>query len=347
MSITESYIRHSVFVQRFAGGRVNEAKVILFRILKQVNDRLLLEPTEFQLGRLESLNRDINNMLGRGFNELKTHQNDMITNFAESEATFALKALQVETSVILSIPAPAQVVQAVFKAGMDLPIGPGKLTINEALNQFGNKKAFEINRIVNDGILIGDTTKQVAANVSDIVKGRHSAQVDTLTRTIINTASNQAHKAVNIQNSSILDGEEWLSVLDVHVTLICAGRDGRVYPVGKGPYPPALWNCRSLRVPKLKPEFDLIGDIGTRASKGATGGKQVREGTKFDSWLRGQPANFQNEYFSQFTDGQEKAKLFRIGKLPIQSFRSETGVNFTLEDLQAMSPVEFERANII
>lgn len=347
MSVEDSYTRHNVFVQRFAGGQVKEASTVLLGILNQVDDRLLLEPTEFQAGRLTTLKSDINFILSSGFEGLTTHHNDMIVKFSESEAVFAQKALQIETSVILSTPAAAQITAAVFNTGMDVPIGPGRLTISEALGRFGNKKAFEINQIINDGILFGDTTKQVAANVSDMVKGRHRAQLDTLTRTVINSASNQAHKAVNIENSSLLDGEEWVSALDVHTTLICAGRDGRVYPVGRGPYPPALWNCRSVRVPKLKPEFDLIKDRGTRASKGAKGGKQVGEATKFDSWLRGQPANFQDEYFSQFTDGKEKAKLFRIGKLPIQSFRTETGVNLTLDQLKALVPVEIQRGNLI
>ena len=62
--------------------------------------------------------------------------------------------------------------------------------------------------------------------------------------------------------------------------------------------------------------------------------------------MRSQPAKFQDEYFSQFTDGKQKAALFRRGDLKIEQFRNETGVNYTLEQLKALEPLAFEKANI-
>lgn len=42
---------------------------------------------------------------------------------------------------------------------------------------------------------------------------------------------------------------EWVSVIDERTTDICYDRDGRIYDYGKGPLPPAHFNCRSKTVP--------------------------------------------------------------------------------------------------
>ena len=91
-------------------------------------------------------------------------------------------------------------------------------------------------------------------------------------------------------------------------------------------------NCRSVRVPVFKPEFNI--------------GRKPKQKKDFDGWLRGQSAEFQDEYFSQFPDGLEKAALFRRGKLPIQAFRDETGRDFTLEQLRSLEPLAFDKANL-
>ena len=105
-------------------------------------------------------------------------------------------------------------------------------------------------------------------------------------------------------------------------------------------------NCRSLRIPVVKPEFAKGSQSAVRPSVGPKGAKQVSGNVKFDGWMRNQPASFQDEYFSQFADGKEKAALFRRGGLKIQQFRDETGKNYSLDQLKALEPIAFEKANI-
>ena len=94
-------------------------------------------------------------------------------------------------------------------------------------------------------------------------------------------------------------------------------------------------NCRSQRVPILKDEFAI-----NPKSDSVVGGRT------FDDWLRGQDAGFQDEYFSQFPDGKDKAALFRRGGLDIQQFRNETGVEYSLDQLRGLEPLAFKKANI-
>lgn len=107
----------------------------------------------------------------------------------------------------------------------------------------------------------------------------------------------------------------------------------------------SVHNCRSTTIPVIDDNLDKEDLSGKRAAKGDKAGP-VSANLDFDSWLRRQSASFQDEYFAQFTDGKEKAKLFRLGKLPIQKFRNELGVNYSLDELRSLDPIAFDRANI-
>lgn len=50
-------------------------------------------------------------------------------------------------------------------------------------------------------------------------------------------------------NNELLPRELYVAVLDSRTTAICRSFNGKVFPVGSGPYPPLHWNCRSTRVP--------------------------------------------------------------------------------------------------
>ena len=119
--------------------------------------------------------------------------------------------------------------------------------------------------------------------------------------------------------------------------------DGRVYNLsisGDETYMAngfAVHNCRSTTDPSIKPEF---------AADKKPGGSSRPSSADFGVWLKNQPAGFQDEYFSKFTDGAEKARLFRIGKLPIDRFGDELGAEYSLDQLRALNPVAFQKAGI-
>jgi SPP1 gp7 family putative phage head morphogenesis protein len=346
MTIEDVLTRRQVFNQSFAGGEAKKAEQMLSRIYKKIQARLLRDPSEFEMQRLTLLRNDINRILDLDFQDMNKLIVDDSLEFAQDEGTFMYRALSAETSVILALPAIEQIKQAVLQAGMDLPVGNSTLTINEALDQFAKKKGLEIRQVINDGILTGQTNIQIADQIKDFGDNLHKGQINALVRTSINNASSQARRIVTNNNADILQGDEWVATLDSRTTLICGGRDGRIFPIDSGPYPPAHWNCRSLRVPKVKDEFALDDGLGKRPQVGADGPEQVTDKRTFNSFMKAQPADFQDEYFSQFPDGLEKAALFRRGGLTIDRFRNELGKNYTLEQLRALEPLAFTKANI-
>lgn len=342
MSAEDALTRRQLFIQRFAEGRANEAEKTLVRIYAKAQARLLRDPDAITAGRLTSVQQDINRLLASEFVDLNAGIRQGVLDFAEDQANFTTAALQAESTVLLNSVSLATLDQTVMSRGLDTPLGAGKITLDEALDSFAVNKRRELMTVINDGILLGQSTTEIANQVREHAALRPKSQVKTLVRTLVNHTAAMAEKSVVEENQDFFSKEEWVATLDTRTTLICAGRDGMTYPLGTGPYPPAHWNCRSHRVPILKDEFALPQGKTKRPSEVDT----VTGQTKFDGWLRKQPSDFQDEYFMQFPDGLDKAALFRRGELPIQRFRMETGRDYTLEELRNLEPLAFRKANI-
>jgi SPP1 gp7 family putative phage head morphogenesis protein len=101
-------------------------------------------------------------------------------------------------------------------------------------------------------------------------------------------------------------------------------------------------NCRSTIIPKVDPRYNLLSEVkGERPAIGAKGVEQVSGQSTYGGWLRKQPASFQNEAL-----GPDRAKLFRQGGLSIGKFTNFDGRTYTLDELRALHPLAFEKANI-
>lgn len=110
-------------------------------------------------------------------------------------------------------------------------------------------------------------------------------------------------------NADVIQGVEWLSTLDGRTTEICRARDGKRWPVGEGPRPPAHIGCRSTTIPVL---------IGQDSPKRET----------YPEWLKRQPKPVQDDIL-----GPTRGRLFRDGNLPIDRFVDLKGRALTLEEL--------------
>ena len=109
-----------------------------------------------------------------------------------------------------------------------------------------------------------------------------------------------------------------------------------------GPTPPAHWGCRSVIVPVVKPEYAVFGkEDRERPAVGADGVENVKGTRNYESWLKKQPASFQDDVL-----GAEKGKLFRQGGLSLDRFVDSNYRPLTLSELRAREPAAFKRANI-
>lgn len=332
--LIDAATRHAVFIQRFAGGQsINAQRLIddLYSDLQTIVLRNAGAPQQEAL-RLQRVLTETRSRIDVLTRELDSQLLEMAFEFAEDEAQFSLDMIQEVSEAPLQPPTTLVLQNAILTQPMDTPIGPGGVTVQEALDTFANNKATEVQRTLNDGVLRGQTLPQISAALQELVP-RARRQVDTITRTIVNHTSNQARAMVMEENQGLLSGYEWVAKLDHRTTLICAGRDGKIYEIGNGPVPPAHFNCRSVIIPTMLDSVAIDTKTGDRDGEPGT--------TTYQAWLRRQPAKFQDEVL-----GPTRAALFRRGNLEIERFRDETGRVYTLEELRQINPLAFERAGL-
>lgn len=329
MTIENSFIRKQILNQRYVRSLSDKYLKQMVSLLRRVEKRIAQQPNSI---RLQAIRADLDAAINLRLNEITEQMRLDMVEFGIDEAEFTGEVMNANSKVLLRVPDSASIERFLLVKELNIKVGTGSLTMGEALSQFALGQTKQIQRTIMDGLLLGESTRDIAKSVGALATGRPKHQVLALTRTLTNHASAQSRNAFMTENKEVFEGEEWSAVLDSRTTLICAGRDGTIYPVGRGEFPPAHWNCRSVRIPVMADDF--------------LEGSQKSNKKDFDTWLKQQSASFQDEYFSQFPNGKQKAALFRRGGLEIQRFRDETGKNYSLQELRALYPVAFDKANL-
>ena len=251
--LIDATTRHSVFLQRYAGGEAKKAVKTLNRIRREINARLSQEPTLFQRNRLLAVLEDIDSIYTSGYATIEQDVIRGVFALAEQEAGFSTKLYNIATEANFVLPSESSLMQAVELAPMAVPKDVG-LTIDAALTEYGDKKIEQIKQAITDGVVLGDTTPEISAKVGNIMTTLHRRQLETLVRTTTNHTSSVARQETFKQNEDILEGYRWIATLDNRTALICMSRDQQKLRIGIDPMPPAHWGCRSTTIPIVKDE---------------------------------------------------------------------------------------------
>lgn len=184
-----------------------------------------------------------------------------------------------------------------------------------------------------------------AANAEDAVNIDPAGVVTRIPRAA-RAAADRA--GIKVGDNVGLLGYRWSSILDDKTSQVCRSLDGQVFKFGRGPLPPAHPNCRSNIVAEMLGRWRRRGPDGRfkkddRVRPTAAGNVPAR--TTYYDWLKGQPADFQDDAL-----GVTRAELFRKGGLSAEAFsRLNLGKNFeplTLEEMRQLAPRVFRRAGI-
>ena len=195
-----------------------------------------------------------------------------------------------------------------------------------------------IQQAVRLGMVQGESTDDIvrrvrgtkALNYGDGVLNRSREYATTLVRTSVTHVSNQAAQATWKANERVVGAWQFLATLDSRTSHVCAGNDGKTFPVGQGPVPPLHPRCRSITVAVTKSWKELgIDAEDVPAPSRASMDGQVAGGTTFSSWLKGKDEATQNKVL-----GKTRASLFRSGKLDLQDFPKNNDQLMTLDQLK-------------
>lgn len=325
--IEQAITRHQIQLQRLAGGNYRKILPILKRLSNDLKLAVLetLDPTSVRSEQIvkaqidaivKSMVSDMRDILEPEFADLAAYEAQFIKNIYAPFITVEMSGVSAEV-----------IKAAISNKKMALFDNKGRVTkmsINMALQKYGDKVALDMIQEIRGGIIMGATTRQIATNVSRWSTSTTRQQAETLVRTTTNHVGDIARREFYRENSSIIGKERYVATLDSRTTLICAGNDGKEFDLGVGPIPPLHWNCRSIRVAIVEDKYKLPGVAETRASiEGPVSAK-----TTYSSFLKQQSKEFQDNVL-----GKERAKLFRSGKIPLDKF-TDHGRVLTLDELK-------------
>lgn len=332
--LVDGATRHAIFVQRYSGSQLKQMLPYLQRVKKTTAAALAMgDLTEFSKKRLTRLYNEMGAITNEVLNRMGEKLKSNMKQFASYEADFAGRMLDNSTKdgVEFDIPAKTQIHAAVFSEPV-LTLEKKGITLDAVLEQFSEKKGDQIVKTIQQGVIAGQTNQEIIKGMSAIVDTSMADGLKALVRTVTNHVSSVSREEVLKNNEDIIEGYEWVSVLDGRTTPECQALDGQIFGVGEGPIPPIHWNCRSTRIPVVKKEYSFVGGVEglTRAAKGAEGAEDdVSTKTNYNDWLKTQPNEFQDEVL-----GVTKGQLFREGGLDLTQFVDENYKPLSIEQLR-------------
>lgn len=352
--LVEQSARHSVYLERLKSGEVNQFASFLQQIDRSIRARLAGEVlTDFSRTRFErllaSLNRDLRAIYADYWQELSGN----LIELAEYEAGFEARSLSSVVGFETVVPAAEQVRAAVTSAPLSVRGPDGGKLLEPFVKDWSAVEIKRVSGAIRQGFFEGQTTGRILQSVRGTRANRFTdgvlavtnrnaeAIVRTAVQHVASTARNETWKA----NNDIVAGVVWSSTLDSRTSQQCRSLDGQVFPIDKGPRPPIHIRCRSTTVPQLDDRFAFLGKDGTRSTRGPDGVGRTDASETYYSWLKRQPAAFQNDAI-----GPTRAKLLRDGGLTAERF-AELNLNrnfkpMTLDEMRAIEPTAFLKADL-
>lgn len=348
--------RHSIFVQRFAGGLANDFDEFAEQLKREIQLRILQENEGTLTGRkLNAMLKDLKEIQQSIYDSYVDSLTEQLELFAEDEGEFELNSIKsvIQSDVDLMLPDANQLWSAATTNPLVFPDSDTTVAMKQFLAGWTASEIKRMDGIIRTGFATGETTDSMARRV--VGKGNRvdkatRRNVKNMVRTAVNHVSSQARTETIRQNRDIVIGYEWISVLDDRTSGICRSLSGKEFLTRNKdkeyqPKPPAHVGCRSTIVQILNNKYRVDKSKGTQASKGADGGKQISAEMTYYDFLKTQPQWFQDDVL-----GKTRGQLFRNGGLTSEEFaKLSTDQKFrpiTLAEMRQKAPEAFERAGI-
>lgn len=346
--ILDASTLHAVRLEGYKNEIVRKMIAILNKTESDLNAQLTialkkLEGSTFNIERIDKLLKSTQKLSSEVYasvnDDLLTELKDLTVYETEFQQDLFKRVIPAEIAF------ESVVASQVYAAAIARPFS-GKL-LSEWMAGVETDKAVKIRDAVRLGVIEGQTVNEIVNRIrgtkalafKDGLIEINKRNAEAIVRTAVAHVANFAREAVMLENEDIMQGEQYVSVLDGRTTPQCQVLDGKIFPVGEGAIPPIHINCRSTRVAVLKSwqELGLDADetpVSTRASMNG----QVPDDQTYGQWLRKQDTKIQVEVL-----GVEKAKLFRDGGLTLDKFVSPKGHVYTLNELRSRNAEAFNK----
>jgi SPP1 gp7 family putative phage head morphogenesis protein len=311
LTLYDDAVRRRIALERYSTAQAREA----LKLLKEVEADLLAKIAQLQaagrstltIRQQQSLLASVKDVSAEIYERLQTSLRKGMTKLAGSEFDKAQTAMSAAAeSVGLTATTQTLTGTAAFEIAASKPM-QGAL-LKDWLADLEPRHRDRIERALRISFTEGESLSSAARRLREagLQNGRG---LEALIRTSNAHIAAQVDQAVTDANADIIEGVEWVAVLDARTTSLCASRDGKIYPVDSGPRPPAHPNCRSVVRKILK-------------------GMEPLPRETYAQWLKRQPAPTQDDIL-----GPARGKLFRSGKLTVDRFVDMKGRRVPLAEL--------------
>jgi SPP1 gp7 family putative phage head morphogenesis protein len=339
--LIDTHTKHKIFLLRKAGGMYKQMLPFLKQLQEELEEIIKNSPTVYSRERYKQIFLDIAALHQTIISKMGKAILKQAKALSAYEAQFA-KGLA-EKAVVADFNSPNlnQIYSAVFTSVLDRQVigeggfnpkisKKGSKTVQDLLEDFGQAKSVKAIQIIRNGFVLGKVTSDIVTDLRQQTVSLNRRQAKTLAVTITNHVASQSHKAFYQENLDIIKGFQVVATLDDATTLTCGALDGKVFPVDEFEEPPYHWNCRTTYIPVFDDELNKSNIDGTRPAQKENGEyERVNTKTTYNSWLKSQSADFQDEIL-----GPARGKLFR-GGLSVDKFVDENFSPITLDELKA------------
>jgi SPP1 gp7 family putative phage head morphogenesis protein len=172
---------------------------------------------------------------------------------------------------------------------LDQPVlGDFTQTLTGYHNKFTRDVASQLDRQIGASIAFGEGPLQLNKRIRDL-SFRQGAALTAFSRTALQTAGARAQQMLYQRNADIIKKKVFTATFDINTCPICAGYDGRAFPLDGGPVIPVHVKCRCTYTPQTKSLKELGIDVdlvdlepGTKASMDGS----IPETMKLSTFLR-------------------------------------------------------------
>lgn len=352
--LTNAASRHQVFLE---GYKTNQVNILVPDLLDSVFKSYLSAFGSSELSEMRV--REFKKALKTFKDDVDTVYSDYISSFFEDQEDFVVSESEFEAKTLNkaieseSVEVKAVAAALLFRVIKNTPMSMSGALPAEQLNEWASKDSARIMKSIRNEYFQDGTSASVLANIfarnskgefTSPVMSKMGRNATTETKSMLQFMSNQS-RIETMKGSGVAKGYVWVSTLDIKTTDQCASLDGRFFEFGKGPTPPIHQGCRSTTRASLDQRFNQTSDDARRAARGASGTGTTSASNTYYSWLKTQPASFQDAAI-----GVSRGKLLRNGGLTSERFAqlslNREFIPRTLKEMEQLEPLAFEKANI-
>jgi len=329
--LVDANTRHQLYLERLASANANSLDPTLSALATFVRSRLAEEgssiPSQAAMNRII---KDVRTRFMKGYTDWENETEKYLRELSDYETQFQTDLLDDSTTEDFTPKKPTNKSTKQEVQNTPMMIGPngGAVAITGLVNGFAKSETDKVTSLIQTGYYQGRSTSDITASITgtranrfqDGVMAATKRNATSISKTSTTHVSTSAKDNVYRDNERAVKGYILTAVLDSRTSKICRGLDDtRVsFDDTYQPKPPFHVNCRTTTRPWLREDLDAVKKA-ERQTIGADGKEFEPTGKQYYTWLKQQPAWFQDDIL-----GPTEGKIFRNAGLSPQEFRNAT-----------------------